>query len=184
VSDEVLSRITIGLPGNVVAAAHQASADNRVFLSSADKMDFVLALTELNMIQGGGPFGAAIFDDGHRLVAPGVNRVVADSAPIAHAEIVAIAAAAQTVGTWDLAAHGPLSLVTSTEIIGCRDSDARNVGFDEGHKPTDWIDHLDGIGIDVERDIRRSAAADLLDRYVSAGGAIYNGQVGDPSSGE
>ncbi len=185
-------RVDISLPDAVVRIAIEAIEGRQVFLSDVDKMRFVLSLTELNIADGGGPFGAAIFDEEHRLVAPGVNRVVADSAPIAHAEIVAIAAAGQAAGSWDLASTGKLTLVTSTEpcamclgavpwsgvsavVIGCRDADARQAGFDEGHKPTDWIEHLQSIGIAVERDVERAAAAEILSNYSAGGGAIYNG---------
>ncbi len=188
--------VTVKLPDAVVALAREAVESGQMFTSSADKMRLVLELTSANIAAGGGPFGAAVFDQQDRLLAPGVNRVVADSAPVAHAEIVAIAAAGQTAGTWDLASTGRLSLVTSTEpcamclgavpwsgvsvlVIGCRDSDARRAGFDEGHKPSDWVSHLESIGISVERDVERQAAADILADYASGGGAIYNGRIAD-----
>ncbi len=159
------------------------------------RMELVLGLVERNIAEGGGPFGAAVFDDAGRLVAPGVNRVVPDSAPIAHAEIVAIAAAGQRLGTWDLRSAGRFQLVTSTEpcamclgavpwsgvvslVIGARDEDARAVGFDEGHKPDGWVEFLSERGIEVVRDVGRSAVAELLRGYASDGGPIYNGAEG------
>lgn len=156
------------------------------------RMDLVLRLVERNIAEGGGPFAAAIFDERGRLVAPGVNRVVPDSAPIAHAEIVAIAAAGQQLGTWDLRSHGWFQLVTSTEpcamclgavpwsgvaslVIGARDADARAVGFDEGHKPEAWLTSLADRGISVIRDVGRDQASEWLQRYGRGGGPIYNG---------
>lgn len=156
------------------------------------RMELVLRLVERNIADGGGPFGAAVFDGAGRLVAPGVNRVVPDSAPIAHAEIVAIAAAGQRLGSWDLRSAGRFELVTSTEpcamclgavpwsgvvslVIGARDADARAVGFDEGHKPDGWVQSLAERGIEVTRDVHRDRVADLLGRYATNGGPIYNG---------
>lgn len=156
------------------------------------QMRLVLDLAAKNSRKGGGPFAAAIFNGDGEVVAVGVNRVVPDSAPIAHAEIVAIAAAGQRLGTWNLRVVGPLTLVSSTEpcamclgavpwsgvrslVIGARDADARAVGFDEGNKPDDWLDHLISVGIDVRVDVLRTSAAAVLADYAAGGGPIYNG---------
>ncbi len=133
-----------------------------------------------------------MFRSSGELVAAGVNRVVADAAPIAHAEIVAIAAAGQTLGTWDLRSTGAFVLVTSAEpcamcmgavpwsgvrslVIGARDADARSAGFDEGNKPADWHEHLQSVGIEVTRDVLRAEAAAILHDYAAGGGPIYSG---------
>jgi tRNA(Arg) A34 adenosine deaminase TadA len=186
-----LSTISLAVP----AWAWELGDPGRPRPTAVARMDLVLALVERNIAEGGGPFAAAVFDaDGH-LVAPGVNRVVPDSAPIAHAEIVAIAAAGQRLGSWDLRSRGRFELVTSTEpcamclgavpwsgvsalVIGAREGDARAVGFDEGHKPPHWEVALGQRGIEVVRDVERDRAAELLHRYASTGGAIYNGAGG------
>lgn len=55
-----------------------------------------------NVAAGGGPFGAVVAKDG-RALGEGVNLVVPDADPTAHAEVVAIRAAARALGTHDLA---------------------------------------------------------------------------------
>lgn len=158
------------------------------------RMALVLRLAEATLANSsGGPFAAALFtlDEG-RVVAAGVNLVLISRAPIAHAEVVAIALAGAGLGTHDLARAGPLELVTSCEpcamcmgavqwsgvsrvVCGARDEDARAIGFDEGDKHPDWPARLRARGIEVVRDVRREQAAEILRRYAVGGGVIYNG---------
>jgi guanine deaminase len=56
---------------------------------------------EMMRTNRGGPFGAVIVKDG-KIVAEGYNRVTSANDPTAHAEIVAIRDACQTLGTYDL----------------------------------------------------------------------------------
>jgi tRNA(Arg) A34 adenosine deaminase TadA len=187
-SSDPFSGIEINLP----AWISQLDDLDRPRVEVGDQMDLVLDLVEANIADGGGPFGAAIFDQDGRLVAPGVNRVVACSAPIAHAEIVAIGAAGARLGTWDLASHGQLRLVSSAEpcamclgavpwsgvtsvVVGARDADVRAIGFDEGDKPADWARLLESRDIAVKVDVGRNRAIELLRRYATDGGDIYNG---------
>lgn len=148
----------------------------------------------------GGPFAAGVFDSTtNRLVAPGVNLVIATQASIAHAEIVALTLAQQAIGHHDLGAEGLSTheLVTSTEpcamclgaipwsgirtlVCGARDEDARSLGFDEGAKPLDWVETLKTRGILVTQDIHRSEAAQVLQDYVNDGGIMYNGRRRTP----
>ncbi|RZQ63954.1 nucleoside deaminase [Amycolatopsis suaedae] len=58
-------------------------------------------LATRNVADGGGPFGALIAR-GDRIVATGVNRVTPTLDPTAHAEVVAIRAACQELGTFKL----------------------------------------------------------------------------------
>jgi tRNA(Arg) A34 adenosine deaminase TadA len=181
--------LRIALPDWVPAVV----ADHHATASPEDRMRLVLDLARSNIADGGGPFAAAIFRaDTAELVSVGLNRVVASHAAIAHAEVVAIALAGQRLGRFDLAAAGPIELVTSCEpcamclgavpwagvtrvLAGARDEDARAVGFDEGDKPTDWATDLRARGIEVVIDVLREPAAAVLRAYVDGGGHVYNG---------
>ena len=60
-----------------------------------------IRLASANVDNGGGPFGAVIARGGE-IIATGVNRVTASCDPTAHAEVSAIRAAAQKLGTFNL----------------------------------------------------------------------------------
>ena len=142
----------------------------------------------------GGPFGAAVFErDSGKLIAVGVNRVVGGNCSIAHAEMLALALAQRAVGSYDLGSvrRAACELVSSAEpcamclgaipwsginrvVTAAKDVDARNIGFDEGAKPDDWIKSLNDRGIEVIDGIERQAARDVLELYSRMNGNIYN----------
>lgn len=156
-------------------------------------MELAIALAAENARRGtGGPFGAACFTlETHELVSCGVNRVIAENASIAHAEIMAIALAERSVGTWDLGPEG-IELVTSAQpcvmclgavvwagirklVIGARREDIELLAkFDEGPIPDTWKAELARRGVTVTTDILRIEAAAVLDAYGQAGGVTYN----------
>jgi guanine deaminase len=104
-----------------------------------------IALATENVVQGkGGPFGAVIVYDG-RIVGEGANTVTATNDPTAHAEVIAIRAAAKTLNTFVLAG---CELYTSCEpcpmclaaaywarveaiYFGACAADAARAGFDD-----------------------------------------------------
>ncbi len=157
-------------------------------------MRFVIALARQNVQrETGGPFASGVFDESGRLIAPGINLVVAAKCSILHAEIVALMIAQKALDRYDLSDGGKLhfDLVAAAEpcamcfgavpwsgvrrlVCGARDEDARAIGFDEGPKLKDWAAALSNKGIAVVRDVLRKEAVSVLQGYVAAGGIIYN----------
>lgn len=64
-------------------------------------MQMAIDLSVENVVSGGGPFGAVIVRDGE-VISTGVNRVVPNNDPTAHAEVNAIRSACQKLGTFKL----------------------------------------------------------------------------------
>lgn len=65
-------------------------------------MDLAIDLSDDNFEKKyGGPFGACIVKDG-KIISKGINRVLKDNDPTAHAEIVAIRKACQHIKSYDL----------------------------------------------------------------------------------
>ena len=71
-------------------------------MTNDELMREAIRLSIENVAAGGGPFGAVIARGGE-IIATGVNRVTASNDPTAHAEVSAIRAAAQRLGTFNLA---------------------------------------------------------------------------------
>ncbi len=164
-----------------------------------NRMQLVIELSRLNVeLETGGPFAAAVFDvRNHRLLAPGVNRVVPAHASVAHAEIIALTIAQQMQHHFDLGAtpESSYELVSSTEpcamcfgalpwsgisslVCGARDADARRIGFDEGPKHQDWQHQLRARGIQVQTDVCRKDAVAVLECYGDKNMPVYNGRAG------
>ena len=64
-------------------------------------MQKAILLSEKNIENGGGPFGAVIVKDG-KIVATGCNRVTCNNDPTAHAEVIAIRNACKKTGNFNL----------------------------------------------------------------------------------
>jgi tRNA(Arg) A34 adenosine deaminase TadA len=184
----------IELPGWVNACIPHPET---VFNTVEERMELAIVLAANNILNNGGPFGAAVFEQASgRLVAPGVNLVLQTNCSIVHAEIVAIMLAQQKVANFDLGAEGlpDYELVSTTEpcamclgaipwsginslVCGAREEDARNIGFDEGDKPDNWPQKFESRFISVKRDILRDKAKAVMQQYVDSGGIIYNGRL-------
>lgn len=164
--------------------------------SDDEKMRFVLSLCVDNIKQEtGGPFSAAVFDDQHNLIAVGVNRVVPNNCSSAHAEVMALTMAQETLGRFDLGENNAkLTLVSSARmcimcygaviwsgvrkvIVGATSEDVMTLtGFDEGPHVPHWRQELEKRGIEVVENVLRNEACDALRFYKDSGGIIYNGR--------
>lgn len=113
-------------------------------MTNEELMREAIRLSEENVNNGGGPFGAVIARDGE-IVATGVNRVTASHDPTAHAEVNAIREACRRLGTFDLSG---CEIYSSCEpcpmclgaiywahigklYYGNNKTDAKNIGFDD-----------------------------------------------------
>lgn len=153
------------------------------------RMALVIDLARTSVQYGGGPFGAAVFNQGTgELIAPGVNWVVPGKSSLLHAEIMALALAEQILGSYELAGHGSFELVTSVEpccqclgvllwtgvasvVCGACSEDAQAIGFNEGPRSPDWERDLKQRGITVTREVMRAESIAVLQSY---SGEIYN----------
>ncbi len=168
---------------------------NRAYTSDEERMDLAIALARENVLrEGGGPFGAAIFEsDSGRPVSVGVNLVVALNNSVLHAETVALMLAQQRLASFPLRAPGmpPHELVTSCDpcamclgatlwsgvrrlVCGAAREDAAAAGFDEGPVFPASYDYLSERGIVITRGVRRAEARAVLELYRDQGGAVYN----------
>jgi len=158
-------------------------------------MRVAIALSRQNVRENsGGPFGALVVTrlEG-RVIALGVNRVEPTHCSSAHAEIVALTLAQQSLATWNLAEGGlgELELVSSCEpcamclgaipwsgvtsvVCGAGKADAEAAGFDEGDRPEAWADKLEARGIRLTTGLLRDEAASVLRDYARLGGTIYS----------
>ena len=180
------------------AWVHDAVDAARAYPGDDDKMALAIQLSRLNVdARTGGPFGAAVFGPGDRLIAVGVNRVLPQATSVAHAEMMAYMLAQQRTQQprlnrdVDDSPIGPITLATSSQpccqcygatvwagidrlLIGARAEDVMALTeFDEGPLPADWVGELNARGIEVVRDLRRSAACEVLRSYGAGGGGRY-----------
>jgi tRNA(Arg) A34 adenosine deaminase TadA len=163
-----------------------------------DRMDLALTLAERNMReQTGGPFAAALFDrESGEFIAAGVNRVVPAACSSAHAEIVAISLAQQTLGSYDLGGPDmpamqlvvnwrpcamcfgalPWAGIRSLVICGSDDTVERVTGFDEGPIHPQWREQLKQRGIEVVDNVLYERACRLFEAFAESGAPVYNGR--------
>ena len=94
-SDQTTSRSMCPSSVHTLPETSDYTDDDRRF------MDMAIQLSVENIDNGGGPFGAVIVKDGE-VVATGANRVVPNSDPTAHAEVMAVRAACQKTGNFKL----------------------------------------------------------------------------------
>ena len=186
------SSVRIEYPGWV----HETIAWDAVYRTDEERMRLAIAVSRENVErETGGPFGAAIFERASgRLVAVGMNSVVRLNNCTLHGEMVAFMMAQARVRSYTLSApHLPAhELVTSCEpcamclgatlwsgvrrlVYGASREDASRLHFDEGPVFPESYRYLEERGITIVRNVLRSEAAAVLERYREKSGMIYNG---------
>lgn len=167
--------------------------DSRLYADDEARVALAIELARGNVEnRSGGPFGAALFTGEGRLVSVGVNRVIAQSCSVAHAEIMAYMLAQQRLQRYRLNEDGTRFVLAASSqpccqcygatvwagidelLIGARSADVEELTqFDEGPLPADWIGELEKRGVQVKRDILREPAREVLRRYTELGGVAY-----------
>lgn len=128
----------------LVITISSAFAQKNTDMTNEELMRETIRLSEENLSNGGGPFGAVIARNG-TIIATGVNRVTANNDPTSHAEINAIRNACEKLRTFDLSG---CEIYTSCEpcpmclgaiywahidkmYFGNDKADAKAIGFDD-----------------------------------------------------
>jgi tRNA(Arg) A34 adenosine deaminase TadA len=155
------------------------------------RMELAIELARRNIEQGGGPFGAVVFEASSGVVvAPGVNLVVPQACSLLHAEIVALMFAQAALGSFTLAV-GQYELFASSEpcvqclgachwaglarlVCGAPVAAAEVAGFEEGPRAEDWKEQLTARGTPVVTGVSAELAAGVLSAYAAGGGFRYN----------
>lgn len=168
--------------------------------SNQERMRAVIRFARINFErETGGPFAAGVFErDSGRLVAMGVNRVLASGCSSAHSEVLALSLAQRAVGSWDLGGPGqpehqlvvnwrPCSMcfgavlwsgVRSLVIAGSGPELEELTGFDEGPVPPDWVEQLGRRGIEVVDGVLREEACAVFKAFGQSSATVYNARQG------
>jgi len=169
---------------------------NKTYATDEEKMRLAIAVSHENVErETGGPFGAGIFERATgKLVAVGMNSVVRLNNCTLHGEMVAFMMANERLGSFTLGAPGmpEHELFTSCEpcamclgatlwsgvkrvVYGAGREDASRLNFEEGPVFPASYKYLEDRGITIVRDVLRSEARAVLERYRLKSGKIYNG---------
>jgi tRNA(Arg) A34 adenosine deaminase TadA len=172
----------------------QVATYQEVYRTEAERMRLCIELARRNVLHGGGPFGAAVFEkETGRLVGVGVNLVVPMNNSVLHAEIVAFMDAELRVGSYSLAAPGLAvhEVVTTCEpcamclgaslwagvkriVFGATRDDAMALQFEEGPVFPQSYEYLRNRGVEIVPEILREEARGVFQLYRDNGGPIYN----------
>jgi len=168
--------------------------------SAEQRMALILDLARLNFQHDtGGPFAAGVFEQASgKLIAVGVNRVVASTCSSAHAEIMALSLAQKRLGSYDLGGPGmpthelvvnwrPCAMcygaliwsgVRQLTIAGSGPELEELTGFDEGPVHPQWREQLADRGITTLSDVLRPEAVELFRQFQRSARAVYNARQG------
>ena len=145
-------------------------------------MDVAIDLSDDNFDKNyGGPFGACVVKDG-KIIGKGINRVIKDNDPTAHAEVVAIRNACKNIKSHDLSGCElytscyPCPMCLSAIIwanikkvyYGNTKEDAANIGFRD-----DYIyEYINKLNNDISdkkvldlKSLNREQAIEVFKRY-------------------
>jgi tRNA(Arg) A34 adenosine deaminase TadA len=169
--------------------------------SLEERMQAVIRFSRLNFERGtGGPFAAGVFErDTGKLIVIGVNRVMPLNCSSAHAEVMALAAAQQIIGTWNMAgAEQPAyqlvvnwrpcvmcygaalwSGIRSLVIAGSGPELETITGFDEGPIHPNWQEELIRRGIELVDGVLTEDAIAVFRDFAASGAVVYNARQGD-----
>lgn len=183
--------VSVTLPTWVVERVDYAPP----YPTAESRMRLAIALASENVDRGtGGPFGAAIFErESGLLVSVGVNGVTRLNNSTVHAEMLAFQLAEKRIGSYSLRGNGhpdhelftscaPCAMclgaalwsgVTRVTFAALRE-DAERIGFDEGPVFDASYAYLEARGVEVVRGLLRDEGCAALDRYLAAGGEVYN----------
>ena len=147
-----------------------------------DFMDVAIDLSDDNFDKNyGGPFGACIVKDG-KIIGKGINRVIKDNDPTAHAEIIAIRNACKNINSYDLSGCEiytscyPCPMCLSAIIwsnikkvyYGNTKEDAADIGFRDDYI-YDYIDKLSNNSQNQKvlklKELNREEAIEVFKRY-------------------
>jgi tRNA(Arg) A34 adenosine deaminase TadA len=194
---EVATRFELSLPewaSDALAVAPEHLPDPEA------RMRWVIELARTNFVHDtGGPFAAAVFEEATgRVVSIGVNRVVPGRCSSAHAEVMALSLAQQTLRVHDLggpgqAAHqivvnwAPCAMccgaicwsgVRSVVIAGSGAEMEALTNFDEGPIHPSWPEELRRRGISVLDGLLRDESIEAFRQFAASGRPVYNARQG------
>ena len=166
-----------------------------------DRMRAVIRFSQLNLDhRTGGPFAAGVFErESGRLIAIGVNRVVPSNVSSAHAEVVALSLAQQSLHSWDLGSDSlpamqlvvnwrPCAMcygatiwsgIRSLVIAGSDNACERITGFDEGPIHPEWKSELAKRGIELHDGLLYHEAIRVFEAFRDGGQLVYNSRQGN-----
>jgi tRNA(Arg) A34 adenosine deaminase TadA len=185
-------RLIIDLPDWVTAVANRQDS----YRTDEERMRLAVDLARENVLrEGGGPFGAVVFDDRTgAVVAAAVNRVQQLANCALHAEVMALMFAQQRVGCHTLYNDRGTEYVLATScdpcamclgavlwsgvqrvICGATRDDAMDIGFDEGPVFPESLLYLRERGVRITHGVLREDATSVLQLYRDRNGIVYNG---------
>jgi tRNA(Arg) A34 adenosine deaminase TadA len=150
-------------------------------MTDSDYMRLALEQARAGVAKGNSPFGAAVVDSSGRVVAVAHNRVWEATDVTAHAEVVCLRAACQTIGGIDLSG---CAIYSTTEpcpmcfsavhwarigriVYGAGIADAAAAGFNELPVSNQTLKELSRSGVEIVGGVLREEAVRLFGEWVA-----------------